>query len=289
MLVPISHNFKMKKIQFIFILAFVSIVTQAQTYQVIKIRGYIDRCNGQSQLKIDTEIHDNDMLCFTNTSNTEFAIAYLIKSNSTKRFILTSKNRSPGIQQNLVLEGLKASRSLVGRRKGKINSITELQTLLGGGDFLILGGKLAIELNPGTLPINDEKFFFVNYEFQGREFNKKLTYDGTTLFLDAVEIYQIDGVPIPLAEVEELELVYYKTDLQKSVSSPVTTFKPKFPLNSEIHQELDIIFNNNKETPQEALKEDMIAYLSEVYGDAEEHNINEWLDNYFKNKRNSHN
>lgn len=266
-------------------LFFLSGVVQGQTYQVIKVAGVITRCQQKGDtLRMEDKVKAADTLCFTNVKG-KYAVAAIIDLKSKERYILKASTDSVGVRKGIVKASLTRSRAQTGTRRGKINTLLDLGAFFGDDQFLILGGELRLEINPETLAMNADSFFYASYQYRGEKINKKFPAEGKELVLSAKELYQVDGQPIDAGETTEFTLYYYQPRLKKL--QKVSTFSPVFLADEEVSTELTIIFRNlvgehPEAVDREAVKKDLIAYLVEVYGKADEENLEDWLDHFLK-------
>jgi hypothetical protein len=70
-----------------------------------------------------------------------------------------------------------------------------------------------LKLN-GELPVDSSRYYYVGYEYQGEQINKRLPADSTNIVLDR-SIFTIDGKPQTPFDVK-LKLCYYDSEAKKS-------------------------------------------------------------------------
>jgi hypothetical protein len=252
-----------------------------QSFQVIKVAGLITNCTSGDTLRMEDKIKATDSLCFVNTKE-KYAVAALIDLKTKGRFLIKAGKTEAGVQPELVKNVLKRSDTRTGSRRGKINTILDLQTFFGNAEFLIMGGQLRLELNPESLPMDQKNFFYASYQYRGEKINKKLSYEGNELLLSAEELYKVDDEPIDALATTNFQLYYFPTATKKPVL--ITGFSPLFLSDELAGKELDVIYHTMVGTAPQLIQEELTAYLVEIYGKADAENVGAWLKAYLKGK-----
>jgi hypothetical protein len=157
----------------------------------------------------------------------------------------------------------------VSSRGGALLNIVDLKNHF-SGRYLVIG-KSKIQLSPESFPMNDAKFFYLTYEHDGEQINKKLSFETDNLILDATEIFKIDGNAIPVTE--KLMTLYYKGDKTYKINS----FTPVFAEEKELKEEVSILLETIHEKTNADKMNEVTAYLNEFYGNPAKENLAAWL------------
>lgn len=81
----------------------------------------------------------------------------------------------------------------------------------------ILGDSFSVKVSSTSYPMDDNKFFYVQYQYQGEAINKKLANKEDNLIISVDEFFAIDGKAIPSEEVSDIKLFYYNAESQESM------------------------------------------------------------------------
>ena len=219
----------MKKLAIILVL--IAFQGKSQSYTVIHIIGKIYDTQSGSYLTKGAKVGSAANLRF----DTEGARAAVLSSEK-GRFVI-QENANTATQSDAVYALTSVISPVRGRlstRAGSINNGLDFQKHFNEGTVALLGDSYLLEISPSAFPINESKFFYVQYIYEGETINKKLGSDGDNLLIDLNAFFSIDGNAIDPSLVEMPKLYYY--DVSKGSSKFITdmdiTFVPNETLKS---------------------------------------------------------
>lgn len=236
-------------------------------YKVIKVNGQIQIKKTGKNLSQGDEFASNTALDFKTTESRAAVI-----SSSKGRFILTAdNNNSKG--SNLV-----PAMNSVATRSGAIINIIDLKNVF--FDNYVIIEEVRMKIGKDAFPmIMDEKFFYVDYEYNGEVISKRLKFSNDTLIMSKSDIFKIDGKAIENPYSIEIKL-YYRNEL-KEESTPINTFNAVFPEKNALKQELKIILDELAKKTEKQKLEEVISYINEFYGKPDKDNVKSFLTTHF--------
>lgn len=236
-------------------------------YKVIKVNGQIQIKKTGKNLSQGDEFAPNTPLDFK-TSESRAAVI----SSTKGRFVLTAdNNNSKG--SNLV-----PAMNSVATRSGAIINMIDLKNVF--SDNYVIIEEVRMKIGKDAFPmIKDEKFFYVDYEYNGEVISKMLKFSNDTLILSKADIFIIDGKPIENPYTIELKL-YYRNEV-KEESTPINSFNAIFPETDALIQELKIILDEMAKKTEKQKLEDVISYINEFYGKPDKDNVKSFLSSHF--------
>lgn len=242
------------------LMSFASTMLAVDEYKVIKVNGKIlYKTNGKSMATGDV-FKSNTTLDFKTTTSRAAVV-----SKEKGRFVLTpqvGKSKS-----NLV-----PAVNNMSSRSGAILNTLDLQNHFNGRYVVI--GKAAIEVGEKAYPLNDEHFFYIQYNFKDEVIRKKLKSSNNAFSLSADEIFNIDGKAIKMFEAEMS--LYYRDEADKK-SIKISSFTPIFPDTEELKEEVKIIVDEYAGESNDKVVQEITAYVNEFYGKPNKENLNSWL------------
>jgi hypothetical protein len=220
-----------------------------EVYFITFVKGTIILEKTQKVLKVGDKISPRDKIVFKDKD----AMAAVL-SPQKGRFILTADK----VQKNAKGEFLaliEASMSPLGSakklstRSGLITNMIELQKFFAANDSLSQGkflviGKGKYVLSKEAFPLDEKHFFFIRYNYEEQQINKKLAYNADTLFIDKT-VYQIDGKDIKTAGVSDIKLYQYMVK-DKPESILITNFNPVFISRDQLKLEIRVVVDQLK-------------------------------------------
>lgn len=234
-------------------------------FQVLMVKGAVtNRRNGQV-LKQKSILNQKDPLQFSQPGN---------------RLALIDERKQGFIarpRSDLRQYDLQPFRAKFDTRPGKILNYIAFVKYLEGRDFLVLGGKAGIEVGREEFPMDQDHFFYIQYNWTGdpEPVNKKLSHEDATLYFDRSEIYQIDNRPVDPSETQDFKLFYYDAVQQKSTL--INSFAIVFPDEPEVRTAVQILIDHFGTADRTALLNAIENFLIEEYGVPEKQNLAEWL------------
>jgi len=252
----------------LFILFFIISLTffSQEEYKVIKVSGTIILEKDKSFLKRGSLFKDNDKLKFKTTN----ARAAVLKPGK-GRFILKPNNSNTMYAR----ANLTPSMNNISSRGTGITSSIDLNKYF-TGNFVILNQSV-IKINLEQYEMNDENFFYIRYYYNNEEVNKKLSHRGDTLIIEKVDLFLVDGAPIPDSNIKNMKL-YYRTQSTKE-SQLISSFQPVFPNTEELKQEVEMILKEIENQTEREKNIEVINYINEMYGKIDTYNVEYWITN----------
>jgi hypothetical protein len=235
------------------------------SYKVIKVNGNIVVVQTGKQLAAGDIYKENTKLEFKTAQSKATVI------NAEKgRFILTSQSNSSKIS-NLI-----PAINNIATRNGPILNIVDLQNLFSGNLCVI--EKLKVKIASPDYEVGNKATFFMIYTYKGELIAKMLASANDTLIIDRTELYKIDGVNIDKPDSEKIALYYQD---QQGVKSMISEFNLVFPNESELKNEINMIFDNSTSKTNVQKEDDIRAFLYDFYGKTEPDNLKPWLKKNF--------
>jgi biopolymer transport protein ExbD len=238
-------------------------------YKVIKVNGQIQIKKTGKNLSQGDEFAPNTPLDFK-TAESRAAVI----SSSKGRFVLTADNNSKG--SNLV-----PAMNSVATRSGAIINMIDLKNVFSENYVII--DEVRLKIGKDAFPmVEGEKFFYVEYEYNGEVIPKILKHVGDTLILSRKEIFTIDGKAVENPSVTELKL-YYRDETKGDLgeSTPISTFNAVFPDNKSLKEEVKIILDELAKKTEKQKLEDVLSYINEFYGKPDKDNVKTFLSEQF--------
>jgi hypothetical protein len=232
-------------------------------YQVIRVDGTILFVkSGKTMIRGDV---------FAETEKIEFkskeSRAAVISKLAGRKILTPSTSGKP--------ELLPAMNNVASRSGAMVNAIDMRNHF--SGNYLLLG-KSEMQISKESFPMDDTRFFFIRYEYQGETINKKLNATDDKLVMDTDELYKIDGRPIDRTTVRAMTL-YYRDGSKNTL---IAEFTPVAPVEDVLKEEVGIILEQTKATTADEKVEEVMAYLTEFYGKPEKEALKTWVSGNFK-------
>lgn len=234
----------------------------ADNYKVIKVFGTIVVKKTGSALAQGDVISASETIIFKTTD----AKASVI-SEKTGRFVL-----SPGGKQEASLKSnLLPAMSNMSSRNGSLLNLVDLQAYFNGNNVIL--DEVRMYISPQSFPMNDNSFFYVQYEYKNEKINKKLPFKGDSLTINRDQLFTIDGAAVQHPEHIGASLYYFSNN----ISSLITQVNLVFPAHSQLKNEVQIILGETKQKTYKEKTNEVISYLNEFYGKPDAQNVKEWL------------
>ena len=265
-------NLKLDRlVSIIIVMILVSFHVNAQTYSVIHIKGkLVDKVTGKEISRGD-KIDEETEIIFDSPD----ALAAVISSER-GRFILKpgsnndSKQSSElmGFVKNMILP----AQGGLSTRGGAINTLFDLKNYL-GSRFLILGDRTLIGINTNTLPMDENNFFYLRYNYKKETINKRLSTTDDSLIFNWREIYTIDGNEIEYNRETQVILFYYNQLEKESIQ--VASFNLIVPDQEDVFKEFCIYKENSAD--EKSLMNAFYAHVTAFYGGIAFLDLKNWL------------
>ena len=270
--------FKIKRVVIIIIsMVLASFHVNAQTYSVIHVKGKLINKESGKEISRGDKIDEESEIIFDSSD----AMAAVISSER-GRFILkpdlnNDSNKTSelvGFVKNMIFP----AQGGLSTRGGAVNTLFDLKNYL-GSRFLILGDRNLISINTITLPMDDDNFFYLTYDYKDEKINKRLRSSVDSLIFDWREIYTIDGNEIEFNRENQVILFYYN-QLEKK-STQVTSFDLIVPNQEDIYKEFFVCKENS--TDEKSLMVTFHAHIREFYGGIAFSDLKNWLIQFDQN------
>lgn len=236
-----------------------------EKYKVIKVNGEIVMRKTGKQLSQGDEFLSSTVLDFK-TKDSKAAVISPTKG----RFVLSQDNSNG--KTNLV-----PGMNNIASRAGALINLVDLENHF-SGNYLILEEQ-RLKISGEAYPMDEQHFFFLQYQLNGEVINKKLSHDGDTLILNRKEIFTIDGKEVENPEQLQVVLFYRKHD--KNENFRISEFTGVYPDLETLKTEVEIILSNssNKKTSEKV--DEVSGYITEFYGKPDRDNLLLWLKRNF--------
>ena len=261
--------FAKQAIAVLFLMLFIG--ATAQDYRTIRVNGTIVLERENIPLETGTVFEEEDNLIF----KTQNSIATVINPQK-GRFILRPDNTDLAYARASYTPAM----SNISSRSGAFMTALDLKNHLDGRYVFFDENYLTI--NPEIFPMNEEKFFFLRYQYNGDTINKKLAFNHDTLLIRPHEVFSIDNTPVDYTSVNEVELWYMERDEGNKITL-LNKFEPVVINNDELMQELQIIFDIYSDKPEKQVRQEAFSYIHEFYGTLNKENFEYWMTRYMEN------
>lgn len=197
----------------ILILMLTGLIAQAQTYTIVHSIGKIYDTNSEKYLVRGMRINASAELQF----QSEGARAAVLSSQRGRFVIQEQSGASSKSEISYALASvLSPARGKLSTRAGGINNKLDFEKRFGEGPVAILGNTYKVAVSSTAFPMNDDKFFYANYQYGGEAINKRLASQGDSLIIDVVSFYSVDGKSIDPMETSDVKLFYYDAGSEES-------------------------------------------------------------------------
>jgi hypothetical protein len=242
---------------FLFGLLFViPIAVHCQQYQILHVKGEILRVKDGTLLKLGDKIDSNEKINFKSRD----AMAAVLSAEK-GRFILKADTKAN--EQGDLTYILKATVSPVrggmSTRAAGINNLLDLKVYFEEAPFVWAGDNIILYISTYAFPMNEQQFFYMQYNFKGESINKVLDHEDEKLTFSKSSLFRIDDKPVNYDDIDNYKLFYY--DSIKEESSLISTIR--FVLIDS--QSLKNIYDQYQDTREDVFYE-MADMFSDLYG-----------------------
>jgi len=235
-------------------------------FKVIKVTGSILLKTKGISLETGTVFSGKEDLLF----RSQDATAAVINSQR-GRLVLTSRNHDLSAAKSNFLPSMY---NISSRGAALINN-SDLNSNF-SGKYVVLDRQVN-EIDGKAFPMDKDHFFFLRYLYKGEEINKKLNFSRDSLIIDKMDLFTVDGNPIPSADNTSIKLFYRKG----SESVFISQFDLIFPDNKQLLKEIQVILSELKEKPATLKISEVGSYINEFYGKVKRENLTAWLERNF--------
>lgn len=163
-------------------------------------------------------------------------------------------------------------------RNEYFGSLGELRARLEGQNFLILGDSWLI-CKPGEFRPDGDTVVFVHYRdaIDNLQASRKLEFGSDTLLLHPDLILDNNGVRVKAENTSNFELLWINRVTHEM--EPMCSFNCIMPDDEKLSSEVGLLISllSQKQYSADGMKPWIHAFLSTAYGNADRHNLEEWL------------
>jgi hypothetical protein len=241
-----------------------------QDYFVLQVKGTVKRTKTGVVLKTRDVIKSDEQLTFS-TANDAVAVV----NPKAGRFIL--KPGKPTKTNELlayVKDALSQASSHLSTRSGGFNNVLDFQAYF--KDPVLFLPVLNYKVNGTSYPINDDSFFYVEYQYKGEAIPKQLKINRDSLLIfNREELFMVDGSSIDGGSTSNHTLNYFKD----GSASLLCTLNFNLTDPAIVKAEVNVLTEALKSTKtKETVESEVLAYLLENYAKVDEGNLKQWLD-----------
>ncbi len=245
----------------------------AQDYTVMYVNGNIKAQSTGKPVKIGDKLLPESELVFASKND---ALGLL---NTKGRY--TAKLRTVD-EEGDVVELQKFTQQAKTRFNVPRQNMSQLQDLQRNfelNSYVVLDTSTSLLINPVAFPMNKTSYFYVTYEYEGKEVNETLPFFRNKLLISEAVIYGNRNQK----KVKEVYLFYY--NFNKDDSILISAFALQFIKDhKKLKDETSALVNlllNRKATKSEICGE-VTNFLNEFYGNINADDLFKWLDKYYQ-------
>ncbi len=187
---------------------FTSILCYSQEYQVLHVKGEIILEKDGSVLKPGDKIAEKDKIRFT----TNDAMAAVLSSEKGRYIVKVADKTTNESDLIYVLKStISPVRGGMSSRAGGINNDIDFKLYFAEAPYVWAGDVIKLGVSAGAFPMNDERFFYIEYSIDGDRVSKKLGFEKDILIIEKESFFSIDGKSINPENVTNYSLYYYNT------------------------------------------------------------------------------
>lgn len=265
----------MKKLSLLLLFSIFTLTLSAQDYTIIQVNGTIKVKRTNAVLKRGDKIKADDQLIF----QTKDAVAAAFSSGK-GRITLRLDPQTPKTGDEFLAyvksSVVPAKGALMTRAGGAIKNRIEWDNYFAKGPYLVLPNT-KVNISEKAWPMNDSTFFFLRYEYEGEQINKKLPTANGKLVLSGDHILLVDDEPVDAESISGHTIYHYHAGTQESVK--MSEFEPVFADEKELVEEVkslvELLRGYNVE--EDKLRGEVEAFLVEYYGKPDPETLTEWL------------
>ncbi|MBL7873874.1 MAG: hypothetical protein JNM78_19830 [Cyclobacteriaceae bacterium] len=249
-------------------LLFFSTTSQAQEYYVLNVKGHVKILKNEKELKTNDIIKANDKLIFSSEHD---AVA-VVNSKSGRHIIKPTPTSGSTELAALVKDILIPANNRLSTRNGGFNTPLDFQIYF--ADTVLLLDEMKHKVNNEYFPLSNDTFFFIRYNYQGEEINKKLFSPSDSLIINRAALFSIDGKPIDVEDTSDLKLFY----LNGQNILFICALKISTPDLKALRTETNLLRKVlSTKLSERAAKEEILTYLQFQYGKIDLLNVEAWL------------
>lgn len=245
----------------------------ATTYTVMYVNGTVKSQDTNKPIKIGDKLTAESVVVFANKND---ALALI---NAKGRYTVKIKGVEEEGDPIVVQKYLQPAKGRFNVPRQGMSQLQDLQRNFELNAYVVLDTGAYLLINPVSFPMNKTSYFYVTYEYEGKEVTQQLPGFRNKLLLSETIVY---GTRSP-KKVKEVYLFYY--NFNKDDSILISAFNLQFiKEHKKLKEELNILVNmlvNRKATKGEICGE-VTNFMNEFYGNINADDLYKWLDKTYQ-------
>lgn len=263
----------MKKILFFVFSFFIVSCGFAQDYTILYVNGAIKAQATGKPLKVGEKLQADAKVIFSSKNDVLGLID--AKARYTAR-IREIEEEGDAVELKKYMQQGKGKFSVP---RQNMTQLQDLQRNFELSSYIVLDTSAYLLVNPVSFPMNKTSYFYVTYEYEGKEVSQPLPFFRNKLSISEAVIY---GGRNP-KKVKEVYLFYY--NFNKDDSMLISAFNLQFlKEHKKLKEETNILVNlliNRKATKSEICSE-VTNFMNEYYGNINADDLFKWLDKNYQ-------
>lgn len=239
------------------------IIEGTDCFTVLKVKGDL-LCN-------DKQVKENDKICGKDNIAFKSADAVAILHSPEKgRFTLKSVSKDNKSELGGVLASIISS-SGTGNlsSRGAITIEDEFK-----GNYYVIS-NCNIEIDVKKFPLDNTKYFYLKFKYDGNDVNKKLKNTTNGFLLSKDDILLIDNKPVISDKIREYQFYYY--DENDKTSKLISTFNLQFLDETSIKKELLEHLKKIDNLKEDDKFNECLIYINTMYGNTNADCLKNWV------------
>jgi len=228
------------------------IYAYSQEYQVLHVKGDIILEKDGSLLKSGDKISEKDKIRFKSKD----AMAAVLNKEKGRYIIkATSESTDENDLFYIIKSTISPVRGGMSSRAAGINNDIDFQLYFAEAPYVWAGNTLKIAVSPAAYPMNEKRFFYIEYSYGGDWIGKKLNFENEFIIVEKKLLFSIDENQIDPDKVTDYTLYYYDaiseeskriTDIDFVLISQeeLQQIANQFPVNNDSYYEIADVLSN---------------------------------------------
>ncbi len=267
----------MKKISYFLLLCLLLVINSLQaqetSYTVMYVSGTIKLQATNKPIKIGDKLTGESEVVFANKND---ALALL---SSKGRFTVKIKGVEEEGDAIIVQKYIQPARGRFNIPRQSNSQLQDLQRNFELSAYVVLDTGTYLLVNPVAFPMNKTSYFYVTYEYEGKEVTQQLPAFRNKLLLSETVVY---GTRSP-KKVKEVYLFYY--NFNKDDSILISAFNLQFIKDhKKLKEEVNILVNMlvNRKASKGEICGEVTNFMNEFYGNINADDLYKWLDKTYQ-------
>ncbi|NJL14422.1 MAG: hypothetical protein HC913_16380 [Microscillaceae bacterium] len=253
---------------------------QDDYYIVVMVTGSIYNQTQGGLLKQGQKISSGDKLVFKGNARA------IVMSATRGRFVIAPKTAGASEFNSTVFDALsplKTNSKLSTRGFGEAEPILNFKDHFGDSAFTVIGDEYIFKINTSVYPLNTTNVPALSYKYDGKSVTKTISFKGNVASIKRSESFNIDNQVLSPETIRALDIrLLYISNVNDRATRKIDTlakinlvFVAEAELKSQIETLMTIYQGENLSNSQ--LKEQLTAYVWDVYGHTDNHLLEDWL------------